>query len=209
MIWQGTSLIDDSSILATATPNAITFGDHELEIVSSRPTNFRAVDRATGGAGAGAEAGTPGAGAEYALRKTSITVTRYTANCDDRTYIVNRTKADSFAAIFSTRREIRAVNLGAFSQTGPDFDVSATNAPGTYSTTEVDPDAWELNGIAADPAASTVIATTLGTPSGDLLLEPRIDLDWSGAASNPIALDLVFISWALTFVDTPTRRTLY
>lgn len=200
MIWQGTSLIDGSSILATATPNAITFGERELQIVSSRPTNFRAVDRATGGAGAGAE---------YALRKTSITVTRYTANCDDRTYIVNRTKADSFAAIFSTRREIRAVNLGAFSQTGPDFDVSATNAPGTYSTTEVDPEAWELNGIAADPDASTVIATTLGKPSGDLLLEPRIDLDWSGAASNPIALDLVFISWALTFVDTPTRRTLY
>lgn len=193
MIWQGNSLIDDSSasrpVIAEATDSEITFGPHTLRIVSPRPTHFRAAHARTG--------------EEYALRKTSITVTRYTANCGERTYIVNRIIADSFASIFSSRREIRAVNLEAFGSTGPDYDISATNAPGTYTRTEPDPDAPELGCIKADPNASAVVARTAGKPSGDLEIAPCVAFD------DPLACDLVFISWALTFVDTPSRRTLY
>lgn len=193
MIWQGTSLIDDSvashPVIAESSDDSITFGEHTLRVVSPRPTHYRAVHTGTG--------------EEYALRKTSITVTRYTANCGERTYIANRVIADSFASIFSSRREIRAVNLEAFGSTGPDYDISATNAPGTYTHIEPSPDAVELGGIAADPNASAVVARTAGKATGDLELSPAVAFD------DPVALDLVFISWALTFVDTPSRRTLY
>ncbi|MDN8577205.1 hypothetical protein RIU96_10760 [Corynebacterium sp. Z-1] len=55
-------------------------------------------------------------------------------------------------------------------------------------------------------AEGRVIARTRGLPNGDL------EVDWAAKAQERGAgamLDVVFMSWALTFVDAPTRRTLY
>lgn len=47
--------------------------------------------------------------------------------------------------------------------------------------------------------AGALVATTIGFPSGDLAVVPEGD----------VTTDIVFMSWALTLVDAPTRRTLY
>ncbi|MCP1386833.1 hypothetical protein M5J20_01285 [Corynebacterium sp. TA-R-1] len=44
-----------------------------------------------------------------------------------------------------------------------------------------------------------LVASTIGLPNGDLVVAPEGEL----------TLDLAFISWALTYVDAPVRRTLY
>ncbi|MGV0389427.1 hypothetical protein [Corynebacterium sanguinis] len=55
-------------------------------------------------------------------------------------------------------------------------------------------------------ADGRVVARTRGLASGDL----EVDLAGSAADEGPeVLLDVVFMSWALTFVDAPTRRTLY
>lgn len=50
--------------------------------------------------------------------------------------------------------------------------------------------------------AGEPVAVAVGKLNGDLELRP------TGGAQVPF-LDLAFISWALTYVDAPTRRTLY
>lgn len=51
--------------------------------------------------------------------------------------------------------------------------------------------------ILAQPGGQ-IVGRTRGCPDGSLVLEPQ------GTAG----IDLVFISWAMTYVDAPTRRTL-
>lgn len=46
-------------------------------------------------------------------------------------------------------------------------------------------------------ADGTTVAVTRSLPNGDLEVITRCPLD----------MDIVFMTWALTFVDTPTRRT--
>lgn len=46
----------------------------------------------------------------------------------------------------------------------------------------------------------TLVATTRGMASGDLQVE---------VLGEAPLVDVVFMTWALTFVDTPARRTLY
>lgn len=48
-----------------------------------------------------------------------------------------------------------------------------------------------------------IVAVTRGRLGGELEVRPRRPLD------ADLGLDLVFMSWGLTHVDTPTRRTLY
>ncbi|OHQ55966.1 hypothetical protein HMPREF2617_05065 [Corynebacterium sp. HMSC070H05] len=55
-------------------------------------------------------------------------------------------------------------------------------------------------------AAGTLVAVTRGKASGDLHVEVKADVDAAAEADLPME-DLVFMTWALTFVDTPTRRT--
>ena len=49
-------------------------------------------------------------------------------------------------------------------------------------------------------AYDTLAATTRGMASGDLLVE---------AFADAPLVDITFMTWALTFVDTPARRTRY
>ena len=72
MIWQGSSLLDDHRPIAHSTPDALTVGETVLRIVSDNPVKFSAVDVATG--------------AEYLLRKSGFTVSRYVADCAGRRY---------------------------------------------------------------------------------------------------------------------------
>ena len=48
--------------------------------------------------------------------------------------------------------------------------------------------------------AGALVATTRGMASGDLQVDVLVDA--------PL-VDVVFMTWALTFIDTPARRTLY
>lgn len=48
-------------------------------------------------------------------------------------------------------------------------------------------------------ADGTPVAVTRAQPNGDLEVNAR----------RPLDIDLVFMTWALTYVDTPARRTLY
>ena len=61
-------------------------------------------------------------------------------------------------------------------------------------------------------STGTVIARTRALRNGDLKVDP-VDsadaADTAGVASgtdNPVTRDLVFMTWALTYVDTPMRR---
>ena len=56
-------------------------------------------------------------------------------------------------------------------------------------------------------ASGELIAVTRGFPSGELgvnVAEPTLR---SGGVGEVQMVDLAFISWALTFVDAPARRT--
>ncbi|SDR81600.1 hypothetical protein [Corynebacterium timonense] len=132
MRWQGTTLVD-APTPASVTDGVLEFGRHRLRFVSEDPTDVRAVDPE---------------GRAFRLRATGLTVARYEAQCDTRTYTARRTSGK--------RREIAR-------------------------------------------ADGTIAATTHGRPDGSLDVTPRGEL----------TLDLVFISWALTYVDTPTRRMRY
>lgn len=58
-------------------------------------------------------------------------------------------------------------------------------------------------------ASGELIAVTRGFPTGDLgvdMAEPTLRPDGFGEVQ---LVDLAFISWALTFVDAPARRTRY
>lgn len=152
MIWQGSSLLDDQRSIAHSTPDALTVGETVLRIVSDNPVKFRAVDVATG--------------AEYLLRKSGFTVSRYVASCAGRRYTCNRTGFDFLAGAITPKREIR-------------------------------------------DASGELIAVTRGFPSGELgvnVAEPTLR---SGGVGEVQLVDLAFISWALTFVDAPARRTRY
>ncbi|WP_234949151.1 MULTISPECIES: hypothetical protein [Corynebacterium] len=50
-----------------------------------------------------------------------------------------------------------------------------------------------------------LVATTIGLPNGNLRVVP----EGAEGTEGEITLDLAFISWALTLIDAPTRRTLY
>ncbi|WP_115686077.1 hypothetical protein [Corynebacterium senegalense] len=131
MRWQGTSLLD-APTPAAFTDGALEFGAQRLRFVSEDPADLRAV--------------APDGGA-FRLRKAGLTVSRYVADCDGRTYRVNRTGGK--------RREI------------------------------ID-------------ASGAIAATTRGLLDGSLEIRP----------AGELTLDLAFISWALTYVDAPARRTL-
>ena len=152
MIWQGSSLLDDHRPIAEATPDALTVGETVLRIVSDNPVKFSAVDVATG--------------AEYLLRKSGFTVSRYVADCAGRRYTCNRSGFDLLSGTATPKREIR-------------------------------------------DTSGELIAVTRGFPTGDLgvdLAEPTLRPDGVGEVQM---VDLAFISWALTFVDAPARRTRY
>lgn len=152
MIWQGSSLLDDHRSIAHSTPDALTVGETVLRIVSDNPVKFRAVDVATG--------------AEYLLRRSGLTVSRYAGVCAGRHYTCNRTGFDFLAGAITPKREIR-------------------------------------------DASGELIAVTRGFPSGELgvnVAEPTLR---SGGVGEVQMVDLAFISWALTFVDAPARRTRY
>ncbi|MCT1425988.1 hypothetical protein M3G07_06565 [Corynebacterium sanguinis] len=140
MIWQGSSLLDGPTTVAEATADAVVCGAVTLKVCSTAPSNFLA---------------TAPDGSTYRVEKAGLTVSRYRAHCDGRSYALNRTSGK--------RREIL-------------------------------------------DAEGRVIARTRGLPNGDL------EVDWAGKAQERGAgamLDVVFMSWALTFIDAPTRRTLY
>lgn len=134
MIWQGASLVDDTTPLAKATPSTITVGERTLRITSDNPTRFIALDDDTR--------------EQFTLRKAGLTVSRYAAECAGRRYTLCR------------RGRAREIRDGA-------------GAP---------------------------VATTRGRANGDLQVDMLFDA--------PL-VDVVFMTWALTFVDTPARRTLY
>ena len=134
MIWQGASLVDDTTPLAKATPSTITVGERTLRITSDNPTRFIALDDDTR--------------EQFTLSKAGLTVSRYAAECAGRRYTLRR---------WGRTREIR-------------------------------------DGV------GTLVATTRGRANGDLQVEVL--------AEAPL-VDVVFMTWALTFVDTPARRTLY
>lgn len=56
-------------------------------------------------------------------------------------------------------------------------------------------------------SARRIIAHADGTPVAVTRARPNGDLEVN--ARGPLTLDLVFMTWGLTFVDTPNRRTLY
>lgn len=59
-------------------------------------------------------------------------------------------------------------------------------------------------------AYGELVAVTRGFPSGDLGVDVGGGADGAGGGLDAAPfLDLVFMSWALTFVDAPTRRTRY
>ena len=152
MIWQGSSLLDDQRPIAHSTPDALTVGETVLRIVSDNPVKFRAVDVATD--------------AEYLLRKSGFTVSRYDADCAGRRYTCNRSGFDLLSGAATPKREIR-------------------------------------------DTSGELIAVTRGFPTGDLgvdLAEPTLRPDGVGEVQ---LVDLAFMSWALTFVDAPARRTRY
>lgn len=152
MIWRGSSLLDDHRPIAHSTPDSLTVGEAVLRIVSDNPVRFRAVDVATG--------------AEYLLRKSGFTVSRYVGVCAGRRYTCNRSGFDLPSGAVTPKREIR-------------------------------------------DASGALIAVTRGFPTGDLgvdMAEPTSRPDGFGDAQ---LVDLAFISWALTFVDAPARRTRY
>ena len=152
MIWRGSSLLDDHRPIAHSTPDALTVGETVLRIVSDNPVKFSAVDVATG--------------AEYLLRKSGFTVSRYVADCAGRRYTCNRSGFDLLSGAVTPKREIR-------------------------------------------DASGALIAVTRGFPTGDLgidLAESTVRPDGFGDAQR---VDLAFMSWALTFVDAPARRTRY
>lgn len=186
MIWHGTSLIDDQgSHLASSTNATITFGTHELRVVTDSATDFRAVDERTG--------------EEYRVWKSGLTVTRYAADCAGRRYSLNRISVGPLASIFAPGREIRIVDLGELAATEPGSGTKAAEPVLSAGTGQPGSDPAML----IRPGNGTVVATTCAEMDGDLVVEPHVTLD------APLDLDLVFMSWALTYVDTPTRRTNY
>ena len=152
MIWQGSSLLDDHRPIAHSTPDALTVGETVLRIVSDKPVKFSAVDVATG--------------AEYLLRKSGFTVSRYVADCAGRRYTCNRSGFDLLSGAATPKREIR-------------------------------------------DASGELIAVTRGFPSGELGVNVAEPTPRSGGVGEVQMVDLAFISWALTFVDAPARRTRY
>ena len=185
MIWQGTSLIDgQGSHLASSTDATIVYATHELRIVTDSATDFRAVDERTG--------------EEYRLWKVGLTVSRYAADCAGRRYSLNRISGP-LASIFAPGREIRTVDLGELAATEPGSGTKAAEPVLSAGTGQPGSDPAML----IRPGNGTVVATTRAEMDGDLVVEPHVKLD------APLDLDLVFMSWALTYVDTPTRRTNY
>ncbi|WCZ39394.1 hypothetical protein [Corynebacterium jeddahense] len=191
MIWQGFSLIDGQGChLATTTNGLIVYGSDELRVVSDSATDFRAVLVGTG---------SEGAGSEFRLWKAGLTVSRYRADCAGRAYSLNRIRVGPLTSIFAPGREIRAVDLGELAVTEPGSGTKAAEPVLSAGTDQPGSDSDML----IRPGNGTVVATTCAEMDGDLVVEPQVKLD------APLDLDLVFMSWALTYVDTPTRRTNY
>ncbi|AWB84456.1 hypothetical protein [Corynebacterium liangguodongii] len=133
MIWQGSSLRAGHTTLAESGDEMLVYGTQRLRVDASDPADIRAVG---------------GGGERYRLSKAGLTVARYRADCDGRTYSLRRAGGGS-------RREV------------------------------ID-------------AAGEIVARTRGRHDGDLELDPTGELD----------VDLVFMSWGLTFIDSPSRRTM-
>lgn len=58
-------------------------------------------------------------------------------------------------------------------------------------------------------ASGELIAVTRGFPSGELGVDVAEPTLRSGGVGEVQLVDLAFMSWALTFVDAPARRTRY
>ena len=76
MIWQGSSLLDGPTTVAEATADAVVCGAVTLKVCSTAPSNFLA---------------TAPDGSTYRVEKAGLTVSRYRAHCDGRSYALNRT----------------------------------------------------------------------------------------------------------------------
>ncbi|WPJ93348.1 hypothetical protein [Corynebacterium sp. UMB2355A] len=136
--WRGAALEGTDAAVATVEGATITADGHRITMVSTSPASLRGVDER---------------GQRYLLRKTSLTVARYAAECGGRPYTVRRTRGRC--------RDI------------------------------ID-------------ARGTTVATTNGHLNGELEVTVLGD-----CASEALVGDLLFITWALTYVDTPTRRLRY
>ncbi|OFP34628.1 MULTISPECIES: hypothetical protein [unclassified Corynebacterium] len=138
MIWREHTLYRGQDAVADVDVDGdrdvLRFGCHTLRFRSMNPAHLRAESAD---------------GEEFAVRKRSLTVSRYTAHCGDRDYTLTRVGMRG-------RREIR-------------------------------------------DAAGELCAVT--TPKADGSLEVELH--------SALTLDLVFITWSLTYVDAAVRRTYY
>ena len=142
MIWREHTLYRGQDAVADVDVDGdrdvLRFGCHTLRFRSMNPAHLRAESDVR---------------EEFALRKRSLTVSRYTAHCGDP-------------------------------RDGRDYTLSRVGVRGCREIRD---------------AAGQLCAVT--TPKHDGSLEVELHA--------PLTLDLVFITWALTYVDAAVRRTYY
>lgn len=110
--------------------------------------------------------------------------------------------SDELRVVTDSATDFRAVD----ERTGEEYRVWKSGLTVTRYAADCAGRRYSLNRVGHRPrreiravGSGEIVAVTRGHLSGDLEVRPRRALD----------LDLVFMSWALTHVDTPTRRTLY